>query len=389
MPSPFCEQAIADSMQHGKALLKFISPNDAGTTKSHQRGYYLPKEVWQVYTPDPPAKGVKTKHKINILWQDGRTTDSVVTWYGEKTRAEYRLTCFGKEFPFLNEDSVGNLLVLIPRGSADFLAYVLDLEEDIQDFQAGLGVEIIGSWALYDRSRPQSVDTEDECLDKRFRAFSGSLISFPLTTAFAAEAQAALEHCITAFLTRPSDDRLTACVDAEYRLFQLVERRLCEPEIVRVFQSVDDFLATAQSILQRRKVRAGRSLEHHVERLLRDAGVPFDMRAEVDGTRPDILIPGRSQYLDKSHPTAKLFAIGVKTTCKDRWRQVLNEARRVRNKHILTLQQGVSQNQINEMKKASVTLVVPSSLHEKYPKPCRPALLSIEAFIGEVRTRLK
>lgn len=389
MPSAFCEEAISDALRHGKALLKFISPNDAGTTKSHQRGYYLPKEVWQLYTPDPPAKGVKTKHQVRILWQDGRTTDSVVTWYGEKTRKEYRLTCFGKDFPFLNQDSVGNLLVLIPRSNADFLAYTFDLEEDIQDLQAGLGVEIIGSWAMYDRSGPSTAETEDECLDKRFRLFTASLTSFPDTAAFAAEAQASLEHCIAQFLARPSDEKLTACVDAEYRLFQLVERRLCEPEIIRVFQSVDDFLATAQSILQRRKVRAGRSLEHHVERLLRDAGVPFDTRVEVDGTRPDILIPGRSQYLDKSYPTARLFAIGVKTTCKDRWRQVLNEARRVRNKHILTLQQGISQNQIKEMKQASVTLVVPGSLHEKYPKPCRPALLTIEAFIGEVRTRLR
>lgn len=389
MPSPFCEQAIADALEHGKALLKFISPNDAGTTKSHQRGFYLPKEVWQLYTPDSPAKGVKTKHKVKILWQDGRTTDSVVTWYGEKTRKEYRLTCFGREFPFLNQDSVGNLLVLIPRSQTDFLAYVFDLEEDIQDCQAGLGVEIIESWALYDRAHPHAAETEDECLDKRFRAFTASLTSFPQTTAFAVEAQAALEHCIATFLAQPSDGRLTACIDAEYRLFQLVERRLCEPEIVRVFQSVDDFLATAQSILQRRKVRAGRSLEHHVERLLRDAGVPFDMRSEVEGTRPDILIPGRAQYLDKSYPTAKLFAIGVKTTCKDRWRQVLNEARRVKKKHILTLQQGISQNQIKEMTQASVTLIVPNSLHEKYPKPCRPALLTIDSFINDVRTRLK
>jgi len=43
---------------------------------------------------------------------------------------------------------------------------------------------------------------------------------------------------------------------------------------------------------------------------------------DVDG-RPDVIIPGRDEYLNKSYPIDKLCVIGVKTTCKDRWRQVL------------------------------------------------------------------
>jgi len=54
------------------------------------------------------------------------------------------------------------------------------------------------------------------------------------------------------------------------------------------------------------------------------------------------LIPGEEAYFDVSWPEKRLFVIGLKTTCKDRWRQVLDEGRRVRTKHIVTLQQGIT-----------------------------------------------
>jgi len=167
-----------------------------------------------------------------------------------------------------------------------------------------------------------------------------------------------------------------------------VERRLCEPDTVRDFASIDDFLLTAQTILQRRKARAGRSLEHHVEYQLRRAEIPFEPRVEVEGTRPDILIPGRREYLDSRYPDAKLFAIGIKTTCKDRWRQVLREAPRVRTKHILTMQKGISPAQLEEMRVSEVTLVVPQGLHTDYPPERRADLLSVAAFVDRIRSAL-
>ena len=126
----------------------------------------------------------------------------------------------------------------------------------------------------------------------------------------------------------------------EYELFKMMERKIREPEIRRSFDSIDDFLATAQTILQARKSRAGRSLENHVEYLLRQSGIPLEVRKVVDDTRPDILIPGKEAYENPGYPKYRLFMIGVKTTCKDRWRQVTREAPRIKHKHILTLQPG-------------------------------------------------
>jgi type II restriction enzyme len=388
MPSAACEQAIADAQRVGRAVLKFISPNDVGLTGSHQRGYYLPKAIWHAFSAFPPTKDANNDQSVKAVWPDGRETRSTVKWYGRKTRSEYRLTGFNRErdFPFITHDCVGSLLVLVPESMERFLMYVFDLEDDIEDLQAGLGVEVVGGWALYDRRTPVlRPEAEDACIGRHFRKFTKALKAFPPTVALAAEARAALESCIKEFVEAPSDEQLVRCVDAEYRLFQMVERKVCEKEIVRLFASVDDFLKTAQSILQRRKSRAGRSLEHHVEHLLRQAGIPFEMRAEVENTRPDVLIPGKAEYLDPAFPESSLFALGVKTTCKDRWRQVLREAPRVRHKHLLTLQPGISPAQLAEMRSSAVTLIVPKRIHADYPPAERSHLVTLGKFVDTVR----
>jgi hypothetical protein len=386
MLSPFCERAIESAIRYGNALLKFISPNDVGLTGGHQCGFYLPKTAYKMFTPHPPSKGENSKHQVKIEWQDDITTESVVTWYGIGTRSEYRLTRFGRDFPFLAADTVGDLLVLIPKTETEFLAYVLDLDEDIEEIQAALGVEVIESWGVYQDGVPQT-ETEDNCVDRHFRRFAEALTDFPAGSVFSNATRQALRDCVRRFAIMSVDDVLMTSMDAEYQLFRLVERQVCQAEIVRVKKDVDDFLRTASSIMNRRKARAGRSLENHVEYLLRDARIPHEMRPKIDG-KPDIVIPSRDAYYDSSYPLEKLFIVGVKTTCKDRWRQVLNEGKRVPDKHILTIQQGISTNQLNEMHTASVTLIVPKQLHKDYPSRRNITLLNLQEFISNVRTRL-
>jgi hypothetical protein len=78
--------------------------------------------------------------------------------------------------------------------------------------------------------------------------------------------------------------------------------------------------------------------------------------------------------------------LASKTTAKDRWRQILNEADRVATKHLLTLQEGVSKAQFAEMTAANVRLVVPAKLIQKYPKAIQSELMTLESFIYEVRS---
>ncbi len=77
--------------------------------------------------------------------------------------------------------------------------------------------------------------------------------------------------------------------------------------------------------------------------------------------------------------------LAARTTCKDRWRQIPNEAERIPVKHLLTLQEGVSADQFQEMKKSGVRLVVPAGSWKHYPRDIRPELTTPESFIADVR----
>ncbi|GBE44478.1 MAG TPA: restriction endonuclease [Rhizobiales bacterium] len=67
------------------------------------------------------------------------------------------------------------------------------------------------------------------------------------------------------------------------------------------------------------------------------------------------------------------------------WRQVVDEAERISLKHLLTLQEGVSENQFRQMSDAGVQLVVPRGLTDSYPKSVQPHLVTLESFMGDLR----
>ena len=156
------------------------------------------------------------------------------------------------------------------------------------------------------------------------------------------------------------------------------------------YDSMAEFLKHAQSVLQRRRSRSGNSLELNVRQILIEEqfreGVDFDYKPESEPNRePDFLFPSAKAYQNSSFPQERLRMLGVKNTLRDRWRQVLQEANRIPHKHVLTLQQGLSQNQFKEIQDSEVQLVVPSSLHDKYPRSIRPHLQTLESFIGDLR----
>ncbi|MEA2041667.1 MAG: type II restriction endonuclease, partial [Bacteroidota bacterium] len=82
----------------------------------------------------------------------------------------------------------------------------------------------------------------------------------------------------------------------------------------------------------------------------------------------------------------KLVFLGAKTTCKDRWRQIVGEADKIPQKHLFTLQQGISANQLNEMKISGVTLVVPKPYLTSFPKQCREDIWTLDKFVRHVES---
>lgn len=94
----------------------------------------------------------------------------------------------------------------------------------------------------------------------------------------------------------------------------------------------------SHSVQNRRKSPAGSSLENHLEALFQAHDIQYARGAETENrNRPDFLFPGQVEYRDGEFDPARLTMLGAKSTCKDRWRQVLLEAERVTHKHLLTL----------------------------------------------------
>jgi hypothetical protein len=79
--------------------------------------------------------------------------------------------------------------------------------------------------------------------------------------------------------------------------------------------------------------------------------------------------------------------LGVKSTCKDRWRQVLSEADLIREKHLLTLETAISQHQTDEMCSKGLRLVLPQRLHGSYTTSQGAWLLDITQFLRIVLER--
>ena len=107
---------------------------------------------------------------------------------------------------------------------------------------------------------------------------------------FSEKTRAILVECLKKFPDLTADEALVTAYQTEYQLFQSVERQVCQNEVSgRLFKSIDDFIQTAASIMNRRKARAGRSFENHVEYLLTHAKIPHKMRPSLgaDG-KPDI-----------------------------------------------------------------------------------------------------
>lgn len=67
---------------------------------------------------------------------------------------------------------------------------------------------------------------------------------------------------------------------------------------------------------------------------------------------------------------------------KDRWMQILAEADRIEEKHLLTLEPGISVNQTDEMRDKRLALVVPANLHSSYTALQRTRLLTFSDFIA-------
>jgi hypothetical protein len=343
--------------------------------------------------------------------------DAVFTWYDARQRArlergvmrwEYRLY-----FPTTNvslKAVEGDLMVIAKRRDSGLMVIVAEGASSIarqiewlfgfsELAQSGLSVKAeletesdrieFASRVILESIGVEVEIAEDSFLDEMLKRFGGK---FPTTKDFSAYARSTLKDVSA---KDDADRVLMAWMEREEILFRTLERHLIADRLSSGFGGtedaavdVDGFLAFSLSVQNRRKSRVGLALENHLELVFQENGIRYSRtRATENKAKPDFLFPGHKEYHDALFDPANLTMLGVKSTCKDRWRQVLAEADRVEYKHLLTLETSISTSQTDVMKAKRLQLVLPIALHTSYTPEQQAWLMSLANFTEVVRLR--
>lgn len=384
-----------EKIERGKFLwlVKRLSGNDTGLTGGHQVGLYIPATFVKVAIPEictHARKNPDTRFNVYFPNVDLLRENVRAVYYngkhialpGEKrsTRDEFRITQWGgRSSPIQNIDNTGSIMLLGLSNRNGFREAVCWVTENLQEekfIEEWLEREVEpGVPPITSNDIPKYSDCWrfPECWKKQFptgrEIFDLVLEQIPHTN-----------HKYTV------DKLLLERRKREFELFSALENLHVFPRVEQGFKNVEEFIKFANSVSNRRKSRSGSSLELNLESILKEEHVQFDSQVFTENKKkPDFIFPSGEKYHSSAFPDSKLFMLAAKTCCKDRWRQIINEANRIKTKHLFTLQEGVSNNQLQEMTDENVLLVVPEPHKKSFHVDWRSRILSLQEFIRIVQ----
>ena len=385
MTEGYANQAIQSVLNSQQAYCKFLSANDSGATGGHQSGILISKSAKDMMFTQALGNENILKRTVEIQWQNDLRTESSFTYYSSKN--ELRITKFGRSFPFLNPEQTGALFVFTRQSADQYSAFFLETEDDIEQFLSAFGIGPTETNHMIDTSAVLP-ETQERIAIQEF--IDTLTVDFPLSDVMSAAArdiQNRVYNHLEYIRTNP-DRKIIEWTNKEYALFRAIEHARYGDKISHGFTSVDEFITMANMVLNRRKSRAGKSLEHHLSAIFDGNNIQYTAQSVTEGNKkPDFLFPSQAAYHNATFPTDKLISLAAKTTCKDRWRQVINEADRLRGlpKYLCTLQQGISPAQMDEMQAEDVILVVPRPYIASYPADRRDRIWTVTKFVDYVR----
>lgn len=397
---------------------KRLAAVDTSASKSNQHEVTGSKVLLRILgerTRNRPKDGPDNRFDATYIWlgteQEAMSEEGKLSWYDSrandpKRSAEWRLYYQTNSitdlmrpgdtlFVALRPDD-RLLFIVTPDGSTiqSQLLWLFGLSEqpglqfEQRELTPDTGGELdFAARYILDELGIDAEEPEAEIVDRLIAPFG---LKFPTTRIFSDAARRSLPE--VSALDEP-DLALLAWMDREELMFRRLERRIVAERIANGFLSagdadVDGFLGFSLSVQNRRKARAGQALENHLEAVFTANRIRYARGAETENkNKPDFLFPGAAEYHDPFFDAAALTMLGAKSTLKDRWRQVLSEAERVPEKHLLTLAPGISENQTDEMKAKSLRIVAPLPLHETYKASQRNWLMTVADFLQLVRSR--
>lgn len=391
--------------------IKTLSAVEADRTRSNQHEYNATREMLNFM--GRPSEKTQLDARFLYLNDDDAEPipeDAFLTLYDSRKGQQNRSAEYRFYFPTTNVSNnaaEGDLLTLAKRHDGGLLVIIAECDSTIAR-------QIRWLFGLTDTEHPgfsvkSEMETEQDrigfaarivleqigiepevdalnFLDQMLGRFGGG---FPTTLEFSAFARSTLTDVDADVVP---DTALLAWMDREEALFRTLEKHLLSTQMGPLFHNgnfdPDPVMKIAQSAFQRRKSRAGNALENHLEAVFKSHGVTYSRTAVTERKlKPDFVFPDIKCYHDLSFPSARLTMLASKTTSKDRWRQILNEAARIPVKHLITLEPSISENQTAEMQSEQVRLVIPSPLHETYTASQRAWLLDVSGFVDMARAR--
>ncbi len=384
-------------------IAKKLSEVEANIQKSNQHEFNGISSMKKLFGTE------RQKFSAKFLFIDDENepvTDSgFLTWYDARenhpTRSEYRLffpTTRVSEIASVNDilfialKPDNSILVIISPNNSTVTSQLLwlfgidvadkfviaenfDREDKKLEYASKYILEQIGI---------EIEESKSDYLEEMIQLFGGQ---FPTTKEFSLYCRSTLKD-VSPF-DNP-DAVLVSWLNREEELFRTLEKHIIQSKLKDGFSNVDEFISYSLSVQNRRKSRAGQSLENHFEVLLKARNIMYSRTKITENkSKPDFIFPGIEYYHSPIFPTPNLTMLGAKSTCKDRWRQVLAEADKIEQKHLLTLEAAISTNQTDEMIQKKLQLVIPQSIHKTYTQNQQEWLMNIDTFMALLQDKQK
>lgn len=361
----------------------------------------------------------KERFEVNYIWlSDEQETISDHGWAthynsreGKPRAAEYRLYYPSNAVTqIMSEDDTlflairpdkTILFIVVPAESTiqNQLLWLFGMQEQpklkfsVQDFEQDTEekLDFIARYIL-DEIGIEFEDPDANSIDTIIERFG---MMFPKTAEFSKQAR----------LTLPSvdarddpDAALMAWLNHEEAMFRRLEKKIVADRIAQGFMDgdgvdVDGFIKYSLRVQNRRKSRMGLSFQNQLKAVFDAFELRYDDQVKTEkGKIPDFIFPGETEYNDQQFCVELLTMLAAKSTCKDRWPQILSEAERLDQKHLVTLEPGISTAQTTMMQESGVQLIVPETIHASYQSSQREYLWKVSDFISVLdnkQTKLK
>lgn len=218
----------------------------------------------------------------------------------------------------MDEENTGALLVIVQKNFEEYDGWILNTDSDIEKFLDAFNLSPTETGNLIDTKK---ISTELKTEQEILKFISTLEIDFPPAEIMSQVARNIHEKIFNHAenIIQNPDSKLLQWIEMEYTLFRKIEETRYGEKIFHGFNSMQEFIDVANSVLNRRKSRAGKSFENQLKAIFDGNNLRYDSQAVTEANKkPDFIFPGSNAYRDLNYSANKLIVLGAKTTCKDR-----------------------------------------------------------------------